>query len=104
MESVVKSLHEAAQNGCWLILKNLHLMTSWLPLLEKEFRSMNKIHNNFRLWFTSEPHPNMSSAWIQLCLKITYEVNATPLRQIIQNNLDSNVEFFDRHRKESNII
>lgn len=28
-------LRECAQNGEWLCLKNLHLVTSWLPTLEK---------------------------------------------------------------------
>ena len=28
-------LRECARNGHWLCLKNLHLVTAWLPLLEK---------------------------------------------------------------------
>lgn len=28
-------LRECSRNGDWLCLKNLHLVTSWLPLLEK---------------------------------------------------------------------
>lgn len=28
-------LHECSQNGDWLCLKNLHLVTAWLPQLEK---------------------------------------------------------------------
>lgn len=28
-------LRECAQNGEWLCLKNLHLVTAWLPQLEK---------------------------------------------------------------------
>ena len=28
-------LHECSRNGEWLCLKNLHLVTSWLPTLEK---------------------------------------------------------------------
>lgn len=29
------TLRECARNGEWLCLKNLHLVTTWLPLLEK---------------------------------------------------------------------
>lgn len=31
----IQTLRECAQNGEWLCLKNLHLVTSWLPVLEK---------------------------------------------------------------------
>ena len=28
-------LHDCGRNGEWLCLKNLHLVTAWLPVLEK---------------------------------------------------------------------
>lgn len=31
----IQTLKECARNGEWLCLKNLHLVTSWLPVLEK---------------------------------------------------------------------
>lgn len=31
----IQTLKECARNGEWLCLKNLHLVTSWLPILEK---------------------------------------------------------------------
>lgn len=31
----IQTLRECAQSGEWLCLKNLHLVTSWLPVLEK---------------------------------------------------------------------
>jgi len=34
-ELAMQLLHECATNGEWLCLKNLHLVTSWLPALEK---------------------------------------------------------------------
>ncbi|XP_069679211.1 cytoplasmic dynein 2 heavy chain 1 isoform X2 [Periplaneta americana] len=65
-------LHAAAQQGDWLCLKNLHLMTYWLPALEKELKSLQP-HENFRLWFTAEAHPKFSTILAQSCLKVTYE-------------------------------
>ncbi|XP_062614372.1 cytoplasmic dynein 2 heavy chain 1-like [Saccostrea cucullata] len=41
-------LKECAQNGEWLCLKNLHLVTPWLPQLEKEINTL-KPHEDFRL-------------------------------------------------------
>ena len=34
-EVAMQLLHECATNGEWLCLKNLHLVTAWLPALEK---------------------------------------------------------------------
>ena len=31
----MRLLRESSQNGDWLCLKNLHLVTAWLPVLEK---------------------------------------------------------------------
>lgn len=31
----LQQLHDCARDGEWLCLKNLHLVTSWLPTLEK---------------------------------------------------------------------
>lgn len=76
-ELAIKMLKESAQNGYWLILKNLHLMISWIPTLEKEFRSISKVHEEFRLWLTSEPHSSLPSVLVQDCLKVTYEVSST---------------------------
>jgi dynein heavy chain 2 len=66
-------LNTAARQGDWLCLKNLHLMTYWLPALEKELKSLHP-HENFRLWFTDEAHPKFSAILAKSCLKVTYEV------------------------------
>lgn len=68
----VRVLKECAQKGHWLCLKNLHIVTSWLPLLEKELKIM-KPHENFRLWLTTEPHPKFPAILLQSSLKISYE-------------------------------
>lgn len=66
-------LSEAATQGHWLCLKNLHLMTSWLPVLEKQLQSLTP-HQDFRLWLTSEPHLKFPTMLVMACLKVTYEV------------------------------
>ncbi len=37
-EKALALLRECARSGEWLVLKNLHLAVSWLPVLEKEVR------------------------------------------------------------------
>ncbi|XP_013869519.1 cytoplasmic dynein 2 heavy chain 1 [Austrofundulus limnaeus] len=66
------TLRECSRNGDWLCLKNLHLVTAWLPLLEKE---LNMLHPkaSFRLWLTAEVHPRFPPILLQSSLKITYE-------------------------------
>ncbi|XP_061923239.1 dynein cytoplasmic 2 heavy chain 1 isoform X1 [Entelurus aequoreus] len=66
------SLRECSRNGEWLCLKNLHLVTAWLPLLEKELNALRPT-KGFRLWMTSEVHPRFPPILLQSSLKITYE-------------------------------
>jgi dynein heavy chain 2 len=65
-------LHECANNGEWLCLKNLHLVIPWLTVLEKEFNSLTP-HENFRLWLTTESHPSFPPILLQSSLKVTFE-------------------------------
>jgi len=71
-EIALEKLKHCAASGEWLCLKNLHLMTAWLPVLEKAMNSLTP-HENFRLWLTTEAHPKFSSMLLQSSLKITYE-------------------------------
>ncbi|XP_047450013.1 cytoplasmic dynein 2 heavy chain 1 isoform X3 [Mugil cephalus] len=66
------TLRECSRNGDWLCLKNLHLVTTWLPLLEKEL-NMLRPKVGFRLWLTAEVHPRFPPILLQSSLKITYE-------------------------------
>eukprot|EP01022_Parablepharisma_sp_SALTPOND_P023029 TRINITY_DN475_c0_g1_i1.p1 TRINITY_DN475_c0_g1~~TRINITY_DN475_c0_g1_i1.p1 ORF type:complete len:3195 (-),score=434.63 TRINITY_DN475_c0_g1_i1:26360-35944(-) len=68
----LKLMKESAKEGDWVCLKNLHLVTSWLPLLEKELKAL-KPHKNFRLWLTTEPHPKFPAILLQSSLKIAHE-------------------------------
>ena len=65
-------VRNAADMGSWVCLKNVHLVVSWLPLLEKELSSL-EIHSDFRLWLTSESHNSFPSILLQDSLKATYE-------------------------------
>ncbi|KAI1893942.1 hypothetical protein AGOR_G00128840 [Albula goreensis] len=68
----IQTLKECARNGEWLCLKNLHLVTAWLPLLEKELNVLQP-KTGFRLWLTAEVHPKFTPILLQSSLKITYE-------------------------------
>ncbi|KAK2847119.1 hypothetical protein Q5P01_010118 [Channa striata] len=66
------TLRECSRNGDWLCLKNLHLVTAWLHILEKELNVLRP-KAGFRLWLTAEIHPRFPPILLQSSLKITYE-------------------------------
>lgn len=68
----IQLLRDCTISGKWLCLKNLHLVTSWLPKLEKELNALEP-HENFRLWLTTETHPKFPPVLLQSSLKVTYE-------------------------------
>uniref|UniRef100_A0ABM5FWF4 Cytoplasmic dynein 2 heavy chain 1 n=2 Tax=Agamidae TaxID=81953 RepID=A0ABM5FWF4_9SAUR len=68
----IQTVKECAQNGEWVCLKNLHLVVSWLPILEKELNNLQP-QPGFRLWLTAEVHSKFSPILLQSSLKITYE-------------------------------
>jgi dynein heavy chain 2 len=71
-DGAMEELLVSAKEGKWLCLKNLHLVTSWLPRLEKALKGLNA-HENFRLWLTTEGHPKFPNILLQQSLKVTYE-------------------------------
>ncbi|KAI8824969.1 dynein heavy chain and region D6 of dynein motor-domain-containing protein [Fimicolochytrium jonesii] len=71
-DTALSMLRDGMRSGGWVCLQNVHLVTSWLPILEKEIAS-SKPHEKFRLWLTSEAHANFPSSLLQNCLKITVE-------------------------------
>ena len=61
--------------GHWVFLANCHLMTSWLPALDKlvEGLEAKKPHPDFRLWLSSSPSPLFPIAILQRGIKMTTE-------------------------------
>ncbi len=86
----LKLLHNCAANGEWLCLKNLHLVVSWLPTLEKELNTLEP-DTDFRLWLTTESHPMFPTVLLQSSLKVTYE--APPG---IKKNLERTYDSWDQ--------
>ena len=87
-------LRGAAASGTWLCLKNLHLVVSWLPTLEKELSSLER-HADFRLWITSEEHTQFPSILLQESLKATFESPPG-----IKKNLQATFEGWDAEAME----
>ncbi|KAJ7527535.1 hypothetical protein O6H91_16G059900 [Diphasiastrum complanatum] len=71
----IKLIDEAAKVGGWVFLANCHLMTRWLPELDKALQRIeqSKPHEMFRLWLSSAPSSDFPIAILQRSLKMTAE-------------------------------
>jgi len=63
---------ECLRSGKWLLLKNCHLASSWLEKLEGDLAAPD-IHEDFRLWLTSESVPSFSPAILRRSMKMCVE-------------------------------
>jgi hypothetical protein len=52
----------AAQRGEWVLLKNLHFVAAWLPVLEKHFAALPTPHALFHIFLTTEARPAFPTA------------------------------------------
>lgn len=80
-EKATEFMKQAAQNGQWICLKNVHLVSSWLPDLDRLMNELHReedggLHINFRLWMTAEPVSSLPVSLLQRCKKIVSEVHS----------------------------
>lgn len=70
-----KLIEDGVRDGNWVFLANCHLMTSWLPKLDKIIEALptRKCHENFRLWLSSNPSNDFPIAILQRGIKMTTE-------------------------------
>uniref|UniRef100_A0AC35UGI5 Dynein heavy chain n=1 Tax=Rhabditophanes sp. KR3021 TaxID=114890 RepID=A0AC35UGI5_9BILA len=71
-ESAIQFLKKSAEQGLWLCIKNVHLVSDFLPRLQKELGMLTP-HAKFRLWLTSEPDERFPAVLAQESLKLTFE-------------------------------
>ena len=82
------SLKEFARDGGWLMLQNLHLMQSWVQVLERQLEILSEsAHKDFRCFISAEPPSlsymkNMPESLMQTCIKVANEAPAD-----LQSNL-----------------
>lgn len=71
-EKVKELILKGTENGDWVLLENLHLVTDWLLLLEKLIEKLEpeKVHTNFRLWMSSMPVNYFPVSFLQSCQKV----------------------------------
>lgn len=92
-------MEKQAEVGGWIMLHNLHLMENWLKRLELTMEKvMPKAHENFRMFFSSEPPPmpymkTIPESILQNCIKVANEAS-----QNFKANMVRAYDFFSQDR------
>ncbi|KAH8249647.1 hypothetical protein KR032_011100, partial [Drosophila birchii] len=78
---VLAEMRQAALDGHWLCVKNVHLVPEFLTQVERELSEMQK-SKEFRLWLLCESTEGFSESAVFKCLKVRYE-QPKGLKQIV---------------------
>ncbi|KAH8593491.1 cytoplasmic dynein-like protein 1 heavy chain 1 [Bisporella sp. PMI_857] len=72
LASADKAISNAAANGSWVLIKNVHLAPTWLQSLEKRMDSL-KPHADFRLFLSMESSPKIPVNLLRASRVLMYE-------------------------------
>nr|AML30862.1 axonemal inner arm dynein heavy chain 6 [Marsilea vestita] len=99
----MKLIHESAKTGGWVFLANCHLMTKWLPQLEKVIQGLEKSnpHEMFRLWLSSAPNNNFPISILQRSVKMTAEPPKGLRANVLRLYTGTTEESFQRCRAQT---
>lgn len=86
-QRALQAMRQAASQGQWLCVKNVHLVPEWLAQMERELAEMPK-SQEFRLWLLCESTRGFSEAAVYKCLKVRYE-QPRGLKQQVQRMLQN---------------
>ncbi|KAG5494118.1 hypothetical protein JKF63_01953 [Porcisia hertigi] len=92
-EEAMRLIEVGATRGHWVLLQNCHLLTAWMKEVEKALEKMDssQVHEQFRLWLTTEPSEEFPMGILQRSLKV---VNEPPngLKMNMKNTLSKVTE------------
>ncbi|XP_072536415.1 dynein axonemal heavy chain 5 isoform X2 [Salminus brasiliensis] len=66
-------LAQSMSDGGWLLLQNCHLGLDFLDELLETINTSENMHENFRVWVTTEVHPKFPISFLQSSVKFTNE-------------------------------
>ncbi|EDS37982.1 ciliary dynein heavy chain 5 [Culex quinquefasciatus] len=72
-----KLISASLEEGSWVLLQNCHLGLEYVAELMVQIMELEKVgsgfHNDFRVWVTTEPHPQFPITFLQMSIKFTNE-------------------------------
>ncbi|XP_008556957.2 dynein axonemal heavy chain 5 [Microplitis demolitor] len=68
-----KLISEAMNDGGWVLLQNVHLSLPFCSEAMDTLIETDSIHESFRLWMTTEVHPQFPIGLLQMAIKFTNE-------------------------------
>lgn len=68
-----KLLSTSMGQGGWVLLQNCHLGLAYMGELFTTLNEAENCHQEFRLWITTEPHPEFPISLLQISIKFTNE-------------------------------
>ncbi|KAI5624125.1 dynein heavy chain 5, axonemal, partial [Silurus asotus] len=66
-------LNQSMSEGGWLLLQNCHLGLDFLDELLESVTAAESVHDNFKVWVTTEVHPRFPINFLQSSIKFTNE-------------------------------
>ena len=101
-----KMIDDGVRCGHWVFLANCHLMTSWLPTLDKIIEGLpeRKPHEDFRLWLSSNPTADFPIAILQRGLKMTTEPPKGLRANLMRLYSTINEESFSECKSQARIL
>ncbi|XP_012940947.1 dynein heavy chain 5, axonemal [Aplysia californica] len=66
-------LQQGVASGGWMLLQNCHLSLDYVNEIMDAIIETETIHDEFRLWVTTEVHPKFSINFLQISIKFTNE-------------------------------
>ena len=65
-----RMINDAMNEGGWVLLQNIHLSLPFCTEAMDALVETDTIHESFRLWMTTEVHPQFPIGLLQVCIKI----------------------------------
>lgn len=87
LASADKAISNAAQNGSWVLVKNVHLAPTWLQSLEKRMDALSA-HKDFKLFLSMESSPKIPVNLLRASRVLMYEQPAG-IRANMKDSLSS---------------